>query len=140
MSLWIALIATACAANQPVQLPEWDIEPLVIGEAVNPTPLPELCELQKAASGELIGWDAECAQSFLAYEIVAEANTDKAYNNTAALLKTEAATNHLIDAAKMQREIAIIRQDLLEEERTEHWLDNLFHRIIIALGVIGAIL
>lgn len=72
---------------------------------------------------------------FMAYEEVAEFNTVAAENLLSALVKSEEATNYIIEAAKMQREIAIIRQDLLEESRRQHTMDKWFYRVlIVAIG------
>ncbi len=100
-------------------------------------PLPNLCELKKAASGEMLGWDAPCVKSFLLFESAAIGNTEIAVHNTSALRKTEAAADNLVNAGKLQREVAIIRQELLAESRAAHTRDKWFYRIVITLGLIG---
>lgn len=107
---------------------------------IDPVELPPLCELQKAQSGEILGWDAGCVKQFMQFEATAEANTSKAEHNTSALRKSEEATRYVESCAAKNAEIARIRQDLLEQERFEHNMDNWFYRIIIVLGVAGAVL
>jgi hypothetical protein len=73
------------------------------------------------------------------YMDVAEANQAIAEDNAEALESMERAYNHLIDAGKMQREVAILRQQLLDESRNAHLIDNMWHRGLIALGIIVAV-
>ncbi len=137
-SLCIASILIGCATSPRVELPKWDISITQAEETAAPTLLPELCELQRV--GDILGWDARCTKIFLTYEVIAEGNTAIAEANTSALRKNEAATGHLVNAAKMQQTITVILQDLLEEERAAHAMDNWTHKLIIALGLLGAAL
>lgn len=127
----LVLILGGCAADRAV-LPDWELAARIPTEAADPLPLPELCE---------VPWTTvECWQTLDAFDIIAYGNTDIAIGNTAALRKTEAGYDALIEAGKMQQQLSQIRQDLLEDERRSHLYDNLYHRGIIVLGVIGAIL
>jgi hypothetical protein len=124
-----------------VELPEWDLEFAHQEEEIaDAEPLPELCELEKAASGEMLGWNARCVKVFLQFENAATGNTTIALNNTSALRKTEAAADSLVNAGRMQREIAVIRQDLLNESRAAHMRDKWFYRALLVIIGVGAVL
>jgi hypothetical protein len=69
-----------------------------------------------------------------------KANHDIAAANAEAAKAQSQAYNQLIEAGRMQREVAVIRQEMLDQERRDHQVDNLFHRVIIALGIVAAVL
>ncbi len=70
------------------------------------------------------------------YEDVAEGNTTIAQLNADIARDGEEAYDHILSAAKAQQEIAQIRQEMLEAERKDHFIDNLWHRaLIIALAI-----
>jgi len=131
MILLLGLTLAGCA-SEPVVLPDWEIASRIPSEVADPLPLPRLCE---------IPWDAvACWQRLDEYDIIAHGNTDIAVSNTAALRKTEAGYDAVIEAGKMQQQLSQIRQELLEQERKAHFWDNVGHRAFIALGVIAIII
>ena len=60
--------------------------------------------------------------------------------NARALEAQAQAYNSLIEAGKMQQQIAQIRQEMLDQSRKDHMVDNLTHRVIIVLGLIAVAL
>ena len=97
--------------------------------------LPDLCEIPSDGL-----WPAECWLRLDAYDIVASGNYDQALSTASALRKSDASYDALIEAGKLQSQLAHIRQEMLEQERRAHTMDNWFYRIIIALGLAGAVL
>ncbi len=129
-----ALIIVGCA-SAPITLPDWDLAERSTSTVTDPLELPNLCEIPSAGS-----WPAECWLALDAFDIVAEGNTGIARENANALKKSDSSYDALLVAAKVQQELSQIRQELLERERQAHTMDNWFYRIVIALGLLGAIL
>jgi hypothetical protein len=124
----------SCATEQPV-LPNWELaerDQEVVVE--DPLSLPELCAIPLDGI-----WPVECWLKLDAYDIVAIANTRLAGLNASALRKSDASYDALVEAGKLQQQLAIIRQDLLEQSRQAHKADRWYYRTIIALGLaVGA--
>lgn len=68
---------------------------------------------------------------------VAEGNYRIAEENAAAASRQSQAYNYLIEAGKLQQQFTKIREEQLARERRDHFLDNWFHRGLIALGLIA---
>ena len=131
--LWGALMIGACATNQPINVPEWEDAQRPEAAITYPIELPQLCEI--SASGQ---WSVACWRRLEAYDIVASGNTDIARDNAEALRSTEEAYDALIRAGKYQRELARIRQEMLNEERRQRTWDRWFYRTVLAgLAIIG---
>jgi len=139
MKIWQAFlltgILTACQAN-PVQLPSWDIETAEI-TVQKPIPLPVLP--QAGLFGQLATFDKAAMEQLQRYTVTSKGNYQIALANAEALESQARAYNSLIEAGKMQRQIAEIRQQLYDEEKQRHFVDNLWHRGIIVLGLIAAV-
>ncbi len=125
-----ALTASACVGER-LQLPDFDIAQRSGQEATGPTDYPVLCEIPD--------WDAECWQIFEVYEDVADGNYDLAKLNAEISQDSDKAYDAILSAAKRQQEIAMIREEMLEQERRDHFLDNWFHRGLIAIGIAVAL-
>jgi hypothetical protein len=62
-----------------------------------------------------------------------------AKNNTAALESQSEAYNELIECASIVNQFGQVREEQLARERRDHFIDNWFHRGLIALGVLVAL-
>jgi hypothetical protein len=82
-------------------------------------------------------WQTECWLKLDAYDIVSIGNTEIATELVSALEKSDESYDALLGAAKVQQELSQIRQDMLEQERQAHTMDNWFYRIFIALGLLA---
>jgi len=135
MRLWLillnALIISGCA-SEPLQLPQFQEAERSDEDVTYPTEYPILCEIPD--------WDTSCWQSFVAFEEVAVNNFDLAIINAQIAEDSDKAYDHILNAAKSQQQIGQIREDMLAEERKDHFLDNLWHRAVILVGVLAAIL
>jgi hypothetical protein len=74
------------------------------------------------------------------YIEVAQNNRDLANLNAEIAEDSDQAYDHILNAAKSQQQIAVIREDMLAEERKDHFLDNLWHRVLIVVGIGAALL
>lgn len=134
MKIWIvllmALIVGGCASPKPYDLPNWEAAARDTTEIAEAKELPILCSIPR--SGQ---WTVACWRALSEYDIIAAANYDIARSNALALGKTEAAYDHLIEAGKLQQQLATIREEMLEQERREHTYDNWFYRALIVVGL-----
>jgi len=126
-------ILTGCSSTPP-ELPEWDI-PRATEEAQAPLTLPERPKATVTDVGGAM-FTAQGMQQLKRFVVASEANYDIAQANAEALEAQSKAFNALIDAGTVQREVAQIRQELLETERRDHFIDNWFHRGVIILGLL----
>ena len=85
-------------------------------------------------------WPVECWIKLDVFDVVANGNTAIATELAPALQRSDESYDALLGAAKVQQELSQIRQELLERERQAHTMDNWFYRIVIALGLLGAVL
>ena len=131
--LQIALIASlvGCAA-EPIQLPKFETAERQDVEVTYPVTLPDLCAIPWTA--------AECWLRIDVFEDVAIGNTELADLNASIAGDSDEAYDHILAAAKAQQEISQIRQEMLEAERKDHFIDNLWHRGLIIMLAIGLVL
>lgn len=130
MKIWtlllIGLIAGGCATNEQVKLPDWETAAIEKSEIADPIDLPLLCKIPFES--------AKCWLKLEQYDIVAFGNTEIARANNEALLKTEAAYSHLINAGKLQQEVAVLRREMYEQEKRDRIYDKWFYRTVIVIG------
>ncbi len=120
-------MVSGCAVD-PIQLPKFEEAERADIEVTNPTQLPELCEWPWTTG--------ECLQRLDVYEDVAVGNTTLAQVNADIARDSDEAYDHILSAAKKQQEVSQIRQEMLEAERRDHWIDNMWHRgLIVALAI-----
>lgn len=124
-------MVSACATD-PIQLPSFQEAERSEEEVSDPVLLPELCKLPWTTAG--------CLQRLDVYEDVAEGNTEIAQLNADIARASDSAYDHILSAAKQQQEIGQIRQRMLEAERQDHFWDNVWHRALIIVIAIGAVL
>ena len=128
---WLAIGTLTACATEPIELPSWDLPP-ASAEAVQPLSLPPLPEMTHQGDVALV--DRAGLLMLFAYVEAAEANTDIAAENAAALEAQAAAYNSLLQAGQLMVEVARIREDMLAQERAEASQDRLFYRALIVLG------
>ena len=126
--LLLALMVSACAVD-PIQLPDFETAERQDVEVTDPAALPELCEIPFEAPA--------CYQRLDVYDDVAHDNTDLAQLNADIARDSDEAYDHILAAAKAQQEVAQIRQEMLEAERRDHMMDNIWHKVLIVLLGLG---
>ncbi len=124
-------MVSACAAD-PVKLPDFEEAARKDVEITYSTQLPMLCEIPYT--------DPQCYVRLDVYEDVAEGNTALADLNAGIIVDGEASYDHILSGAKKQQEVGQIRQEMLEQERRDHFWDNVWHRGLILAMAIGMIL
>lgn len=137
MRAWILclIVTISGCSSTPIELPEWDFEPsdTVIAYPVRPPERP----VEASTTASTVTYDSAGFDRLITYMDVADANYDVAVALAKALEAESRSFNHLVEAGKTQRQVAIIRQELLDQERQDHRIDNLWHRGLIVLIGIG---
>lgn len=64
-------------------------------------------------------------------------NKELAQLNADIARDSDEAYDHILAAAKKQQEVAQIRQEMLEAERRDHFIDNMWHKLLIVLLAVG---
>jgi len=109
----------AGCATPPSPDPWTDIQ-VPTARAEKPLSLPEFPS-PASMTTDTVTFDIEGANAVSAYIVVAEANTDIAYQHSEQIDDLRAASRYLVDAGKAQRKVADLRLEILEEER-RHWM------------------
>ena len=104
-----------------------------------PVPLPDMPVPVRFNDTEAV-FDLNGMRSLERLRIASETNFLVAKSNALALDAQSRAYNSLIDAGKLQRQVAEIRAELLAIERRDHFIDVWFHRGIIVLGAMAVAL
>lgn len=130
--IWLALgILAGCATEGPA-LPSWEI-PEATETATEPLLLPALPAL--GVSGGVATLDRAGVLALTRYREAAEANTNIAGENAAALEAQSRAYNELIEAGKLQASVAAIREEQLKIARRQALVDRLTLRSALLLGL-----
>ena len=125
----------AGCASDPVQIPTWgDLEPAKT-EVQRPLERPDLPDPIDSTS-ETVTFSRDGMATLLDIIDIADGNYEIAQSNAEALVLQSQAYNSLIEAGKLQEQFTHIREEQLQRERRDHFLDNWFHRGLIALGVL----
>jgi hypothetical protein len=115
-----------------MQLPDFEEAERSGKEVTDPTGYPVLCEIPN--------WDVQCWQAFTVFEEIAVDNLELAQLNADIARDSDAAYDHILNAAKAQQEISKIREEMLEQERRDHLFDNVKYLAIIGVGILGVAL
>ena len=127
---------SGCTANR-VQLPEWDFDASVV-EIQKQVPLLELPDPSIRADESIVFTKSQFAK-IVEFKIVSVGNYEIGQANEEALVAQSKAYNSLIATGQVQSQFAQIREQQLEQEERDHFIDNWFHRGIIVLLGIGLI-
>ena len=136
--LYLSGLALSGCASAPTPLPEWQSLPLASVEIQRPLDLPAR-PLAASATETTITFDEQGIRDLESFYLIAQGNQMVGESNAEALEAQSRAYNALLQAGELQRQIAVIRQELLEQERKNHFWDNIFYRGIIVVGVVAAV-
>jgi len=128
----LSVLTVSGCATERIQLPDFEEAARSSEPVTDPVDYPELCELPWTT--------AKCWQRIDVYEDVAEGNKEIAQLNADIARLSDEAYDRILSAAKAQQEITKIREEMLELERRDHMLDNIWHRGLIIILGIGLIL
>ncbi len=120
-------MVSGCAVA-PIQLPNFEVAERQDVEVTDPVDYTELCNIPFET--------VECYQRVEVFESEAEDNKKIAQLNADIARDSDEAYDHILSAAKAQQEIAQIRQEMLEAERRDHFWDIVWHRALIAVGIL----
>jgi len=135
----LGVLATlAACSSTPLQLPTCAI-PEAPTFAQQPISLPEL-PLEVSSTDTTATFDLEGMLQLKRYRIASDTNTEIAQANALALEARNEEVNALIECSRYSKIWMEVREDQLNQERRDHFIDNLWHRGVIALGVIAAVL
>lgn len=111
--------------------PDWNIDTSTRTEILDAESMPVLCAIPWPADS------VECWNALDKFDIVAERNHDVLNASASAHRNERAAGDSFIQAGKNQQQITQFYLDELNAEEQAHTIDNLFHKSIIALALIG---
>lgn len=121
-------MVSGCAV-EPIQLPKFETAERQDIEVTDPVEYTLLCPLP---------WTTEeCLQRLDVFEDEAIDNKELAQLNADIARDSDEAYDYILSGAKKQQEIAQIRQEMLEAERRDHFIDNVWHRTLILALAIG---
>ena len=130
-------ILIGCSST-PLELPTCEI-PGPMAEVGYPITVPNM-PTEQGATDTTATFDLE---GLLQFDRVHEAgltNAKIAKENALAIEARNEEVNQLIECARYSKIWMEVREDMLKQERKNHMFDNMWHRGLIALGVIGAVL
>jgi hypothetical protein len=127
---------TACSTTPP-ELPDCEI-PLAPESAQQPIILPDLPAVVSSTETTAT-FDLEGMKRLKQYRIASETNMTIASDNAGALEARNESVNYLIECGKSAKAFAAVRQEQLDIERRDHFIDNWFYRGLIALGIIAVV-
>ncbi len=141
MRTWLAFcligVLSGCS-SQPIQIPTCVIDAAPV-ETTQPLSLPELPAVV-SATDTTASFDLEGMQQLKRYRIASETNTAIASDNASALQERNQSVNALIECGKWNERFSEIREEQLRQERHDRFVDSLWYRGIIALGLIAVVL
>lgn len=124
-------------ASSPVELPTCEVERTSV-EIQAPARLPEIPSPVRS-DDDTVTFDREGFEALVRYTIVAGGNYEVSQANTEALEAQSEAYNELADCAEIVHQFGQVREEQLARERRDHFIDNWFHRGLIALGILVAL-
>ena len=93
-----------------------------------------------SSTEETATFDLEGLLQFQRLREASASNKEVGDLNAAALQARNDQVNALIECVRYQNVWMEVREDMLDQERKAHQIDNLWHRGLIALGVAAALL
>lgn len=130
------IVLTACSTVR--ELPDCEI-PEAPAEAQRAVLLPELPQ-EVSSTNTTATFDLDGMLQLKRYRIASDTNTEVANLNAEALEARNESINALIECVRGQNIWMEIREDELEREKLDHFIDNLLHRGLIALGLVAVAL
>lgn len=125
-------------ASSPVELPTCEVEPVSV-DVQRPLRLPEMPS-PVAGDDQTVSFDRDGFAALVAYTMAAGGNYEVAVANAEALEAQSGAYNELIQCSRIAHQFGQVREEQLAQERRDHFIDNWFHRGLIALGLLVAVL
>ena len=125
-------------SSTPLELPTCEI-PQAPAEAQHPLGLPEL-PVEASSTDSTATFDLAGMMQLKRFRIASETNLTIGKANALALEARNESINALIECTRYQKIWAEIREDMLQQERFNHSMDNYWHRGVILLGALAVVL
>ena len=126
----------ACASNR-LEIPDCEV-PAAEVDIQEPVRLPQIAD--PVIKVDSATYSKEDFAALTRYIVAAGGLYDVSAANYGALVAQSEAYNELRDCSEFQRKFSEVREEQLEQERRDHFIDVWFRNGIIALGLIGAAL
>lgn len=134
--LLVLFLLVGCGGT-PLELPTCEV-PRGISEVQEPLSLPhmpqEISSTDSTATFNIYG-----ITQLERFRQASLANVEIAKKNAEALQARNEEVNALIECSRYQNVWMEVREEMLEQERRDHALDNFWHRGIILLGAIAGV-
>ncbi len=128
---------TACSST-PRELPTCDV-PAPMAEVGHPLNVPEMPQ-EVSSTVDSATYDLQGLLQLKRLREASLANKTIAESNALAIEARNTEVNELIECARYQLIWMEDREDMLEQERRDHFIDNLWHRgVIVLIGVAVAL-
>ena len=105
-----------------------------MAEIGHPVSVPEM-PVETSRTDDSATFDRAGIVQLTQLRVAAVANKRVAEENALAIEARNEEVNALIECSRYQKIWMEVREDMLEQERHDHMLDNLWHRGVIVLGV-----
>lgn len=125
-------------SSTPLELPTCEI-PEAPEAAQYALSLPEM-PVEVSTTAETATFDLPGLLQLERFRRASVTNKIIADENALALEARNESVNALIECSRYTKIWMEVREDMLEQERQDHWLDNLWHRGVIVLGAIAVAL
>ena len=132
--IWGACFLIGGCASSPVEIPEWTLTKATV-EVQQPLRRPELPS-PVSSTEDTVTFSRDSFRVLLDFVDIADGNFAIAEENAGAAEAQARAYNQLIEVGTLMRSFAQIREEQLARERRDHFIDNLFLKGLIALGVL----
>ena len=131
-------VLSGCATQVPSPFRDltMDISPAVGPIDCGKLPLPSsVSDTDNDGEIDTISYDEDGSNALEAYRACSEDNTDIVYQHAAQILQLKIARKGLTEAGIAQRNIADMKQDMLEQERRHNFWNNLgLYVVIVGMG------
>ena len=131
-------VSLAACSTTPLELPSCEV-PAPMADVAALQVVPEM-PVETAMNEDGAFFDLEGLLQFQRLREASLSNKTVGDLNAAALQARNDEVNALIECVRYQNVWMEVREDMLEQERNAHQIDNLWHRGVIALGLIAVAL
>ena len=135
---WILGASLTACSTTPLELPSCEV-PEALGQIAELQSVPEM-PVEASRTESTATFDLEGLLQLDRLRKASESNKTVGDLNAAALQARNEEVNALIECVRYQNVWMEVREDMLEQEREAHKIDNLWHRGVIVLGLIAVAL
>lgn len=136
LAVFLILSASlAACSSTPPALPTCEV-PAPMAEVGHPLSVPEM-PVEASRTETSATYDLDGLLQLKRVRDTLDTNTKIAEDNALAIESRNEEVNQLIECARYSKIWMEVREDMLETERREHFIDNLWHRGLIVVVAVG---